>query len=135
MSSATLSPSPPTDDWREFRVITGCWDEAKTLAVDLADWETFRSSGVSEDGDVLSGRAERRWIAKPIIMQEIIAIASVSTVPTVLQNMGLPNKIFVLGETLGSTGGANLTEGDRFCTVAAAAKRLVRPEPMGWRER
>jgi len=132
MSSATLSPSPPTDDWREFRVITGCWDEAKTLAVDLADWETFRSSGVSENSDVRPGRAERRWIAKPTIMQTIIAIASVSPV---LQNIGLPNKIFVLGETLGSTGGANLTEGDRFCTLAAAAKRLVCPEPMGWRER
>jgi hypothetical protein len=132
MSFATLSPSPPTDDWREFRVTTGCWEEAKTFAVDLAGWETFRSSGVSEDGDVRPRRAERRWIAKPIVMQEIIAIASVSTV---LQNIGLPNKIFVLGETVAPTGGTNLTDGDRSCTMAAAAKRLVGPEPMGWSER
>ena len=73
-----------------------------------------------------------RWTSKPIIMQKIIPIASVSTV---LQNIGLPNKIFVLREAADSTGGTDLTEGDRFCTIAVAAKELVRPEPTGWTER
>ena len=95
-------------------------------------WEALRGWVVSEDSDARPGRAERRWTSKPIIMKKIIPIASVSTV---LQNIGLPRRIFVLREAADSTGGTDLTERDRFCTMAVAAKELVRPEPNGRTER